>query len=128
MNVLLPADVAAEFHRTEGHRRFGSARELLDAIETYMASKGLAKSKINRIDVADHVLHLRAVQPVVTEAEAAAFRDNVQSGTTADDLALQHMENLALAQRVRDMPMSDWSQARIDLGVTRDLASFLGGE
>jgi hypothetical protein len=89
MNMLMAADVAREFHRSNGWLRFDSARQLVDAIDKFMAEWGLAKSTINRLDVADHVIRLQAL-PVVTEAEAAAHQAELREGW-GDELAMRQL-------------------------------------
>jgi hypothetical protein len=130
MMMLVAADVAAEFYRVNSGRKFGSARELVDAIDKYMTKRGLAKSTIDRLDVAEHVLDLLAEtrQPMATP-EQVAWEQNLAQGISnpADDAAMRYMDELALAGQVAKMSDAEYASNRQRLGMTQDLVSFLGG-
>jgi hypothetical protein len=124
--MLMANDVAQEFARTEGWRTFDSARDLVVAIDRYMTSKGLSASKIDRLDVASHVLEIQA-QKVATPEEAQWAGDQSQGiGNPADELAMRRMAELALAAQIQQMSMLEYSEFRKQTGLQRDLVSFLG--
>ena len=111
--MLLSESIATEFCRMHGWRKFDRAEELLDAIEHYLASKGLSGSSINRFDVARHVVDLR----VESAAEESLTTEVVREGwgdqrPDLDELAMQRANELALLERVQQTPMSDWARER----------------
>jgi hypothetical protein len=128
MDIFMAETVAREYWRTNSWKHFEGARDLVNDIDRYMASKGLAKSTISRVDVAEHVLAIQRTQAAVAEADAAAFRNNVQGGTTADDAALQHMNELALAQQVAQMSVAEFGANRERFGLSKSVFAHLAGE
>ena len=125
MDTLMADAVAREYWRVNSWKKILSAHKLVEDINEWMASKGLAKSAISRYDVAQYVVDLQR-QSVATP-EQAAWEQNVSSGTTADDAALQRADELMLAGQVQAMSQAEYAANRERLRVTQSLGSFLGG-
>jgi hypothetical protein len=123
-DILMAETVAREYWRTNSARKYGNTRELVDLIDRYMASRGLAASSISRIDIAHYVIQLQH-QQAVAEAEAeAAFQQNIQSGWGPESDA-----ELALAQQIKNTPIDKWGEARVRRGVAGpSVLAFLAGE
>jgi hypothetical protein len=122
--MLVAEDVAKEYQRTEGWRRFESARDLVTDIDRYKTSKGLSRTSISSLDIAEHVLRLQA-QPVVTEAEAAAWLNDLQQGIGDRG---PELDELALAQHVAGLDMKAYAAEREMLGTYKSTAAFLLGQ
>jgi hypothetical protein len=131
--ALEPATIAEMYVRAKGGPRQlpRTARSLYDDIRTYLTGHGMQHRVNEAAEIAEHA-YLIAQQVLAQEAPApseadVAFRANVEGGTTADDAALQYMDQLALGQQVRAMSMPEFAAARERLGLAQDLTSFLGG-
>jgi len=130
--MLLPADVAVQFERTEGWRKASSAAELLDLVTAYMFSKGIGRSSIDQLDVVEHILRLRRARAEerpqqLPSPEQAQWQANLREGTTANDAAMRAMDELSLNQQVAWMSMAEYSASRERLGVHQSTADFLLG-
>jgi hypothetical protein len=123
--MLMASDLAREFHRVHARREFSNARELVADIDRFMASKGLAKSSISRVDVAEHVLHLQRQQAAVQSEVEAAWQLDQQQGIGD---RRPELDEAALAAHVAGLDMRQYAAQRERLGVHQGLAAFLLGE
>lgn len=131
--ALTPEEIAQHYVNAKGGPRQlpRTARSLYDDIRSYLTEHGMEHRVGESAEIAQHAYAI-AQQVLAQEAPApseadVAFRANVEGGTTADDAALQYMDQLALGQQVRAMSMPEFAAARERLGLAQDLTSFLGG-
>jgi hypothetical protein len=119
--VLLAREVAIPYWRDNSWRKFSSAQELVDSIDAYMASHGLAKSAIDRLDVASHVLEMRAGAETPEQ-----FTQDVQQGY-GDEMAMRQADELMLSHQVAGMSMAEFGANRERFGLQRSVVDFLQG-
>jgi hypothetical protein len=124
--ALEPAEIAEMYVRAKGGPRQlpRTARSLYDDIQAYLTGHGMQHRLNEAAEIAEHA-YLIAQQVLAQEVPAsseaqAAFRANVEGGTTASDAEL--------AEYVSGLNMNQYAAERERLGVTQGgLSSFLGG-
>jgi hypothetical protein len=104
-NHLSETDLAVFYLQQTGstERMPGNAMALVDSVNAWLRQSRLEHRLDDAVDIAidanEIAKQVRARAPAPSEAEIA-FRDNVQFGTMADDVALRQAEELALAGQV----------------------------
>lgn len=138
---LEPSEIAGLYVSAKGGPRQlpRTARSLYADVQAYLTEHSMQHRINEAAEIAEHA-YLIAQQvlaqeaPTPSEAEAA-FRVNVQQGTTADDdlfrqadeLAMRQADERVLAAQVQAMSMPEFAANRERLGLAQDLTSFLGG-
>jgi hypothetical protein len=89
-----------------------------------MTSKGLAKSSISGLDIAEAVLRLQRKAARPPEPEVEAFAANVREGI-GDDAAMARINDLALASQVASMSLEDFGRNQARFGLERSTLDFL---
>jgi hypothetical protein len=135
--ALSPADLAEHYVAAKGDPEFlpDTAAALVADVRRYLQVHGLDHRQEEALEIAEEALQLARealvqappAQQLPTPEAEAAFRANVEGGTTADDLALRYADELALAGQIQHMSMAEFSANRERLGMTRDLGAFLLG-
>jgi hypothetical protein len=127
--ILLPGHVAVEFQRVRSWQRFESAQALLDAVDSFMTERGLAASKISRLDVAEHVLNLRKPAQLSTPEQESWERNQAEGigDRRVDPAVMARAEELALAGRVAQADEQGWRSMRQELGISKTTFQHLAG-
>lgn len=132
--ALSPAEIAQHYVNSLGDPSLlpDTATRLVESVRGYLTSNGLGHRQEDAVEIAQAAFQLASegvVQAPPASAAEATFRaDVVQQGTTADDeLAMQRMDDLALAGQVQAMSMAEYSASRGRFGLQRNVIDFLQG-
>lgn len=126
-NLMSASDLAQRYVEHKGGPRnmAYTANALYVDVQDYLRRSGLGH-RIN--DAAAIATEAHEIAKQIVALESSDFQDNVREGTTADDAAMQRMENLSLAGQVEQMSLDEYGAQRERLGMSQSLSSFLGGQ
>ena len=124
------ADLARYYLDSKGDPSFlpDTATALVEDIKRYLVANALQHRLEDVVDIAIAANELAqqalAQTPPVTDPE---FEAQVQQGTTANDLAMQQMDEVMLSRQVAGMSMSEFGANRERFGLQRSVIDFLQG-
>jgi hypothetical protein len=122
--ILLAQDVAQVYYRENPCRHYGTGAELVGLVDKFMRDRGLERSSISRVAVAEAVLEMQ--HQVETPEPAPEFRADVEQGF-GDELAMRQADELMLSHQVAGMSMAEFGANRERFGLHRPVVDFLMG-